>query len=132
MGISRFYKETATVQRYESISDGAGYHTNKWQTLIVIKGSLDMLSGTKVYKAESKLTEYTHVFICDVPPILITPKDRIVIGNTIYNIVYVDNPLCMGHHAEILLSFNSLVNENSQESEELAFHRLYTETEFSE
>lgn len=131
MGISRFYTERATVQRYVSISDGAGYHKNEWQNLLVINGSLDMLSSSRVYMAESKLTEYTHVFICNTLPLLVTPKDRIVIGNTIYNIIYVDNPLCRGHHIEILLSFNSLINENSQESEELAFHRLYTETGFS-
>lgn len=131
MGISRFYKQKATIQRYESTSDGAGYHTNVWQNLLVVKGNLDMLSGAKAYIADSTLTNYTHIFICDMLPILVTSKDRLVIGNTIYNIIYVDDPVGRGHHQEILLTVNSLVNENSQESEELGFHRLFTNTVYS-
>lgn len=131
MGISRFFTKYAIIQRYESVSDGAGYHTNEWKKLIEVKGSLDMLSGSRVYMANAETNKYTHVFICDMFPILVTPKDRIVIGNVIYNIVYVDNPVNRNHHVELLLSYNSLISENSQEKEDLAFHQLYTETEFS-
>lgn len=131
MGISRFYTETATIQRYETTSDGAGYHTNEWQLLMKVKGTLDMLSGVKLYQAESHVSEYTHIFMCGMLPILVTPKDRLVVGNRIFDIVYVDDPVGRKHHQEILLKFNSLLNENAQGTDNLAFHRLYTETGFS-
>lgn len=128
MGISRFYTQTASIQRSVTTDDGAGYRSSEWLVLLTVKGSLDMLTGSRVYMAQSELSKYTHVFICATLPLQVTPKDRIVIGDAIYNIVNVDNPVSMGHHVEILLTYNSLVNENSQEQQELDFHNLYMTT----
>lgn len=128
MGIKRFFTQEATIQRVVKTSDGAGYFKDEWQILMVVKGRLDMLSGSKNIMAHTELTKYSHVFLCEPFPILITPKDRIVIGNSIYDLIYVDNPVNMAHHYELLLNFNSLINVNSQESEKLAFHNLYTES----
>lgn len=115
MSIDRFYKQKAFIQRSTLVSDGAGYSSTTWQTIATVKGCLDMVSGSTSYAAHSKQTEYTHVFICAPFSLLITPKDRIVIGHTVFNIVFADEPVYMKHHMEILLQYNSLVESNHEQ-----------------
>lgn len=133
MSIDRFYTKTAFIQRSTDVSDGAGYSTTKWETIATVKGCLDMLSGSRTYMGHSEQTKYTHVFMCKPFSLLVTPKDRIVIGNTAFNIVFVDDPVMRHHHIEILLDFVSLINKNIIDTaeEELAFHTLFSDTTFS-
>ncbi len=132
MSIDRFYKQKAFIQRAVDVSDDAGYKVSSWQTVYIIKGCLDMVSGNSSYMAHSEQTQYTHIFICRPFSLLVTPKDRVVIGNSVFDIVFIDDPVRMKHHTEIQLKYNSLLNVNAEgEQEELTFHRLFTESTYT-
>lgn len=98
---------TATIQqRGDSYVDEFGGCTPMWNTLLTLTGWLDLMSGEAKYTYDTKLQESTHVFLCDYVEMGQRVHDkRMVIGNAIYDILLIDDPMGMHQHLEIYLRY---------------------------
>lgn len=126
--IDRFFKMAGEIHRKVNTKDDMGGRITSWLAIMTSKGVLDLMSGSEVYRASKLMSEATHIWMCSVPVLLIedpveqttyfgTPfapspfgegipaeilnTDRLIVGGSTYEIVYVDDPMNMGHHLEI-------------------------------
>jgi SPP1 family predicted phage head-tail adaptor len=96
-----------TIQRYEKVSNGMGGYFQQWSDYLPSYGyALDQLSGDEFVKADKTFPGSTHVLIGEVTDI--TEADRVLVGNKIYNIKNVDNPMNLDRHLEILLEYKGV------------------------
>ncbi|MGN0339521.1 MAG: head-tail adaptor protein [Lachnospira sp.] len=99
----------ATLQK-KSISgkNALGESIEEWSNGIEITGWLDMSSGTsEISKFNAKLQNTTHIFICDYTDITgyTSKNSRMLINGTVYNILYIDDPMFLHEQLEIYLQY---------------------------
>jgi len=92
------------VQKKTTQLKTGGRRSETWAKHMDVDGYLDFISGGKDKIASRYADRATHVFIA-FQTVALDPKTeyRAVINNSIYNILYVDDPLNMGHHTEMYL-----------------------------
>ena len=75
-----------------------------WDDVKTLTGWLDLISGDSQYTYGAKLGQATHIFICDYTDIDRNTEDkRLVIGDKIYDVLWIDNPMELNQHLEIYL-----------------------------
>lgn len=91
------------------INNGFGATVQKLKPIGYVNGYLDMLTGVESKTNNVSLEESTHVF-------LTTYRKDIKRGMVLededgkrFEVTYVDNPVTLGHHLEIYLTF---INES--------------------
>ena len=99
----------ATLQK-KSISgkNKLGESIEEWSNGIEITGWLDMSSGTsEISKFNAKMQNTTHIFICDYTDIAgyTSKNSRMLINGTVYNILYIDDPMLLHYQLEIYLQY---------------------------
>jgi len=104
MAIEDYFNTELTVQSSAAAASGdMGGAGGAWSdTTVKIKGSLDRLSGSKSGIAAQFIETATHVFLCPASS-AVTTANRLKEGSNIYRILYIDTPLNMSHHLEIIL-----------------------------
>ena len=104
----------AIIQVETSSKNAFGEIENTYKNLTTVKGFLDYTSGDGSYKNNFKgeLEETTHIFICDYENVAskATPtQSRMIIDDKIYDILYIDNPMNLNEHLEIMLKYNEVM-----------------------
>ncbi|WPC09777.1 phage head closure protein [Globicatella sp. PHS-GS-PNBC-21-1553] len=104
--------QTFKAQAGTVTPDGFGGQITVWNDAIYnIKGYLDMLTGSDRNQSENAVTERsTHVLIIPEMRNDLNDKMRIVDSNgRAYLIEYVDDPVGVGHHLEVYLTYDKEV-----------------------
>ena len=104
----------AIIQVETSSKNAFGEKETTYKDLTTIKGFLDYTGGDGSYKNNFKgeLEETTHIFICDYENVAskATPtQSRMIIDDKIYDILYIDNPMNLNEHLEIMLKYNEVM-----------------------
>ena len=104
----------AIIQVETSSKNAFGEIETTYKDLTTIKGFLDYVGGDGSYKNNFKgeLEETTHIFICDYENVAskATPtQSRMIIDDKIYDILYIDNPMNLNEHLEIMLKYNEVM-----------------------
>ena len=104
----------AIIQVETSSKNAFGEIENTYKDLTTVKGFLDYVGGDGSYKNNFKgeLEETTHIFICDYENVAskATPTtSRMIIDDKIYDILYIDNPMNLNEHLEIMLKYNEVM-----------------------
>ena len=104
----------AIIQVETSSKYAFGEIQNTYKDLTTVKGFLDYVGGDGSYKNNFKgeLEETTHIFICDYENVAskATPtQSRMIIDDKIYDILYIDNPMNLNEHLEIMLKYNEVM-----------------------
>lgn len=104
----------AIIQVETSSKNAFGEIENTYKNLTTVKGFLDYVGGDGSYKTNFKgeLEETTHIFICDYENVAskATPtQSRMIIDDKIYDILYIDNPMNLNEHLEIMLKYNEVM-----------------------
>lgn len=95
----------AQIQQKTVITDDIGIQSIKWVSVDTISGYLDLSNGTSNYTNQNaKIQQSTHIFICEYKKLNITANNsRLIIGNEVYDIIYIDDPMNLHRHYEIYL-----------------------------
>lgn len=96
------------VQKSIQQNDGMGGVIQDWVDVMVIRGYLDLMSGSNQQHAthNAQIEASTHILIIPEYQDGLTDKMRITDQNSRkYTITYVDNPVGVNHHLEIYLKF---------------------------
>ena len=104
----------AIIQVETSSKNAFGEIENTYKNLTTVKGFLDYVGGDGSYKNNFKgeLEETTHIVICDYENVAskATPtQSRMIIDDKIYDILYIDNPMNLNEHLEIMLKYNEVM-----------------------
>ena len=104
----------AIIQVETSSKNAFGEKETTYKDLTTVKGFLDYVGGDGSYKNNFKgeLEETTHIFICDYENVAskATPtQSRMIIDDKIYDILYIDNPMGLNEHLEIMLKYNEVM-----------------------
>ena len=104
----------AIIQVETSSKNAFGEKETTYKNLTTVKGFLDYVGGDGSYKNNFKgeLEETTHIFICDYENVAskATPtQSRMIIDDKIYDILYIDNPMNLNEHLEIMLKYNEVM-----------------------
>lgn len=97
------------VQKSVQQNDGIGGTIQDWDDVTVIRGYLDLISGSDHQYAvhNAQIEESTHILIVPKYQEDITDKMRIIDQKRRrYTITYVDNPFGVNHHLELYLKFS--------------------------
>ena len=105
---------TAVLQKKTSSKNAFGEKIETWNDVQLLKGFLDFTGGDGSYKSNFKgaVEETTHIFICDYDNITANAKptqSRMIIDDKIYDILYIDNPMGLNEHLEIMLKYNEVM-----------------------
>lgn len=97
----------ATVQMSNGYAQNAiGERVPVWASVGSLWGWLDLQSGSSDYSNNAKIQQATHIFLCDDCTIdRQTDNKRLIVNNTIYDILYIDNPMELNAHMEIYLKY---------------------------
>lgn len=86
-----------------------GEQVASWDTVQTIAGWLDLQAGDSKYTNYSaKLQESTHVFVADYVQLdsrIKATNSRAVIGDGVYDIMLIDDPMEMHRQLEIFLKY---------------------------
>lgn len=95
------------LQVKTTITNEIGEGINTWNTVDLITGFLDLMSGDSKYlNHNTKLQESTHVFICDYKKLNVKAENsRMIVNDNIYDITLIDNPMELNQHLEIYLKY---------------------------
>ena len=104
----------AIIQVETSSKNAFGEKETTYKDLTTVKGFLDYTGGDGSYNNNFKgeLEETTHIFICDYDSITANVKptqSKMVIDDKSYDILYVDNPMNLNEHLEIMLKYNEVM-----------------------
>ena len=95
---------TAEVQTTEITVNSIGEQEEKWSTVKIIRGFLDLISGDSKYETyNAKIQESTHVFICDYTPLGVSVNARLIVDGKNYDVMLIDNPMNLNRQLEIYL-----------------------------
>ena len=90
------------LQKYTKVSDGMGGYTWVYQSVRKMKGVLTSLSGNERYVTGKIEVFRTHKFLVDYPlGLVITPKDKFVLGIRKFDIQVVVDPMEQHRHLEM-------------------------------
>lgn len=86
-----------------------GERVHRWETAAKLTGWLDLMTGdTRHTTYSAAIQESTHIFMCDYVEIPLDVKNsvmRVVLGNDVYQVQSVDDPMGMHEHLEIYLKY---------------------------
>ena len=98
---------TATIQKKTSLKNEIGESISIWEDLYTVYGWLDLSNGNSSRLThKTKTEESTHTFICDYSSDvrnLDTTQCRCICSERVYEIKYVDDPMEIHDHLEIML-----------------------------
>lgn len=98
----------STIQILSTTQNDIGEDICTFEDVKTVKGFLDLISGEANFSNfNAKVQESTHVFICDFFELgqITSENSRMKIGEKIYSITLIDNPMELNHHMEIFLKF---------------------------
>ena len=98
---------TAVIQQKSGASfNEIGEKVHEWVDVQTLWGWLDMSGGDYKYTYNAKLQESTHIFICDYVEIdRNAGNKRMMVHDTAFDIVYIDDPMELHQHLEIYLRY---------------------------
>ena len=96
-----------TSQRYIETSNGFGGKTQTWSEHLTFDGVIDFMSGDEQKQAEQINVVANHILLV-FEIIDIKENDRVYHGDKRYDVKFVDNPMNMNHHLEILLEYKGV------------------------
>ena len=78
-----------------------------WTDAVSLTGFLDLMNCSSGYSNfNAKLQESTHVFLADYAEITVKPEEcRAVIGEDVYDVQLIDDPMGLHEHLEIFLKY---------------------------
>lgn len=94
----------AVIQTAKTTKNAIGEQVKAWSDAQTLKGWLDLSSGDSKYTTfHAKIQESTHIFIADYVGLSgIKPENsRMVIGEKVYDILLIDNPMEMGTGSQL-------------------------------
>ena len=94
----------AVIQTEKTTKNAIGEQVKVWSDAKTLKGWLDLASGDSKYTTfNAKIQESTHIFIADFVALTgIKPENsRMVIGEKVYDILLIDNPMEMGSGSQL-------------------------------
>lgn len=95
---------TAEVQTKEITVNSIGEQEEKWSTVKILRGFLDLISGDSKYETyNTKIQESTHVFICDYTPLGVSVNTRLIVDGKNYDVTLIDDPMGLHRQLEIYL-----------------------------
>lgn len=99
--------EAVLQQKNGSTINAIGEKIQAWADLQTLTGWLDLMNGDSKYtNFNAKLQESTHIFICDYVPIDRKATDkRLVVADTAYDVLLIDDPMELHQQLEIYLRF---------------------------
>lgn len=110
MAIEDYFTHELTIQSSAAAgSRNMGGAGGGWTDGAKVKGCLDGISGSKSNIAARFIDVATHIFICPANTV-ITSANRLKDGNIIYRILYIDPPMNMCHHLEVILELLGVVS----------------------
>lgn len=101
----------AILQHKTSFKNTFGVLTDRWETITTIRGFLDYIGGDGSYKTtyRGKISETTHIFICDYVNLGDIPTSRLLINGKHYEILLIDDPMGLHRHLELFLKYNEVI-----------------------
>jgi len=93
-------KQSATVSRPTASEDSYGDNVLTYSTSSTIKCLIQPKGGRERAMAGSTGVEVTHTMYC-LYAADVVESDRIVVGSTIYDVVFVADSAGMNHHKQI-------------------------------
>lgn len=103
----------AKLQVQKNSKDNIAGVVKGWQDLITLpNGFLDFVGGDASYKSnyKGKMKETTHIFICDYVEIKTSAtKCRLLVNDSVYDVLLIDDPMGLHQHLEILLKYNEVI-----------------------
>lgn len=98
---------TALLKQRTSTKSAIGTGAITYETIDTLDGFLDLSSGNARYTTyNAKITESTHVFICDYKELAVNEETaRMTINGRDYDVTYIDNPMGLNYHLEIFLKY---------------------------
>lgn len=106
---------TAVLQTKSTSKNAFSEKIDSWTDIQTIKGFLDYTSGDGSYKSNFKgeLEETTNIFICDYIKLDVKPTQcRLICDNKIFDVLYIDNPMNLNRHLEIMLKYSEAVKND--------------------
>ena len=96
---------TAILQRNDSSATNAiGEKVQAWVDVVTLMGWLDLQNGDSKYTYNAKLQDSTHIFLCDYVAIDRKPNGkRLKVGDTVYDVLLIDDPMELHQHLEFIL-----------------------------
>lgn len=100
------------IQQYTQKDDGIGGFKEEWASFKDVLGYLDLVTGTDQNTSQNAILEQsTHVMVIPEFTQGITDKMRVLDGNgRYYDVTYSDDPVGVGHHNELYLTFGGVVD----------------------
>lgn len=99
----------AMIQTKNVIENEIGEHEKRWVDAQQIEGFLDLMSGDSNFQSyDAKIQESTHIFVMDfivLNPTIRPNTARLLIGQDVYDILLIDNPMNLNRQLEIYLRF---------------------------
>lgn len=99
--IEDYFVPGIEVERYVEGTDELGNPIKQWQSHLSISGVIDGISGDEKNIGDALRVAATHVLICPVVDII--ERDRVKFRGITYEVKWVDNPMGMNRHLEVLL-----------------------------
>ena len=105
---------TAVLQTKITTKNAFGEKVETWNDVQLLKGFLDFTVGDGSYKSNFKgsVEETTHIFICDYDKVVssVSPtQSRLVVNDSVYDVLMIDDPMNLHRHLEIMLKFNEVI-----------------------
>ena len=99
------------IQQKAQVDEGIGGFIEDWTTFKAAEGYLDLIIGTDQNSLQNAFTEQsTHVLIIPDFTSGITDNMRVLEDNgRYYSVTYVDDPVGQGHHNELYLKYEGVV-----------------------
>jgi SPP1 family predicted phage head-tail adaptor len=97
----------AVLQRKNgSAKNAIGERIHTWEDVQTLTGFLDLSGGNSTYSNNAKFQDSTHVFVCDYTPIDRNPENkRMVVNGFVYDVMFIDDPMELHQHLEIILKY---------------------------
>jgi SPP1 family predicted phage head-tail adaptor len=95
------------TKRYTETSNGMGGISQEWNDYLEFDGVIDFMSGNEQKQAEQINVVANHILLVfDI--IDIQTIDRVYDGDKRYDVKFVDNPMNMDRHLEVLLEYKGV------------------------
>lgn len=102
-------KTEALLQVRQVMQNAIGEQVPEWETVQRLTGWLDLSGGDSRYTVyDAKIQESTHMFLADYTELeweITAENSRILIGDNIYDVMLIDDPMEMHRQLEIYLKY---------------------------
>ena len=97
--INRLFEPGHVIERKTHKKNDIGGWKEEWTTHALVVGLIRPLSGQERLSADKHTLVATHKFYCS--PIDIKEGDRLIKDDRVFDVVFVKDPMSMGHHLEV-------------------------------